>query len=199
MDAIKLILSSPAGSFGFVFGIMLLSGWIIFYVTRKVTEITSDHGVLTKSSNKLDTHIDEIRKDLSFVKGSLAVIQSGAAQPTKSHSPVSLTEKGVEIATDLKVEDVIFRNWDKIILELEKNLSNKNAYDIQQYCIETAGVEPEKFFAEKDLNEIKAYAFKNGNNLFYYSGVFGVLIRDKYLKIKGIDVSEVDANDPNKK
>ena len=113
MDAIKLILSSPAGSFGFVFGIMLLSGWIIFYVTRKVTEITSDHGVLTKSSNKLDTHIDEIRKDLSFVKGSLAVIQSGAAQPTKSHSPGSLTEKGVEIATDLKVEDVIFRNWDK--------------------------------------------------------------------------------------
>ena len=199
MDLIKMIFSSPAGSFSFVLGIMLLSGWLIYMTTKKVTEINADHGVLTKTVNKIEAHIDDIRKDLSYMKGSIEILKSGANPLTKSQSPISLTDKGKEIALELKAEEIIGKNWDKIFKDLEKNIYDKNAYDIQQYCLETSAVDPEKFFDSQSLSEIKMYAFKKGNTLSYYSGMFGIIIRDKYLQIKGIDVSEVDDNDPEKK
>ena len=84
----------------------------------------------------------------------------------------------------------------KIFKNLVSSIFDKNAYDIQQYCIETAAVEPEKFFAKADLDKLKQFAFNQGNPFQYYSSMFGIIIRDKYLQIKGISISEVDINDP---
>jgi len=209
MDIIKMILGSPVGSLGFVVGIMLGAGWLIYFVTKKVTEIQKEHEHMQGNAGKLEntidrrfgmveTHIDEMRKDLSYLKGSIELIRSGANQPTKSRSPISLTEVGIKIAEELKVEELVAQNWDKIAANMDANVKDKNAYDIQTYCMETAAVDPESFFDDATIHKLKAYAFKNGNSLFYYSGVFGVVIRDKYLQQKGIDVSEVDVNDPAK-
>ena len=218
MDLIKLILSSPAGSFGFVVGILGIAFYLTHYITKKITEINASHGELSKRSCTTDSHIDEIRKDISFLKGSLgsiridelhkdisflkgsmAIMQNGAVPPVKSRSPVSLTEQGQQIAIDLGVEGKIETNWEKIKSDLDLNVSSKNAYDIQTYCMETAAVDAERFFDAQTIDKIKMYAFLNGNNLFYYASIFGVLIRDKYLKEKGIDVSQIDKNDPNYK
>jgi hypothetical protein len=76
------------------------------------------------------------------------------------------------------------------------NVGNKNAYDIQEYCNMTAAVELEKFISNEDIENLKQFAYKEGNPLMYYSTIFAILIRDKYLSIKGIDVSDVDKNDP---
>ena len=44
-----------------------------------------------------------------------------------------------------------------------ENLESKNAYDIQKVCIDTASVSIEKLFDNKDIEEIKIFAFNNGN------------------------------------
>jgi len=75
-------------------------------------------------------------------------------------------------------------------------ISDKNAYDIQQFCIEGVSVEPEKFIDSAGLTTIKNYAFKQGNPLQLYTRMIGVIIRDKYLKIKGISIDEIDKHDP---
>lgn len=198
MDLFKLILSSPAGSFAFIVGIMLLGGWLIYWVTKSVTKINAEHGHFNESVKKMDTNIDDIRKDLSYLKGSIDIIRSGANPLTQSNSPITLTKKGEEIAEEINANEIIAQNWDKIYSNLESEICDKNAYDIQEYCIETASVEPELFFDKVTLSKLKTFAYNQGRPLQYYSGMLGVLIRDKYLKIKKIDVSEIDQHDPNK-
>ncbi len=212
IQLIRDILTSDAGSFPFVFALMILAFWLVHWVTKKVTTINSEHSELTKTTTKIDTHIDEVRKDLSFLKGvinnndvdemrkdlsylkgSFDIIRSGANPLTKSKSPISLTEKGLEVAEKINARDIIANNWEKIYADLESNICDKNAYDIQEYCIETASVEPERFFDKDTLSKLKDFAYNEGRPLQYYGGMLGVLIRDKYLNIKGIDVSEVDA------
>ncbi|MDD2798152.1 MAG: hypothetical protein PHV20_06120 [Bacteroidales bacterium] len=199
MDLLRTILTSDFGSFSFVASILALAFWLTHWVTKRITEIKSEHSTLSKTVSKMESHVDDIRKDLSYMKGSIDIIRSGANPATQSHSPISLTTIGEKIRDDLNANDLIAKNWDKIFATLEKNICDKNAYDIQEYCMETAAVEPEKLFDDKTLTIIKSYAYKQGNPFQYYSGVFAVLIRDKYLGIKGIDVSEVDANDPKNK
>lgn len=196
---LKDCFTSPAGSFGFVFGIFVIIVWSVHWVTKKVGKITNDHGSISGTVTKMEAHMDEVRRDLSFLKGSIDVFRKDSPALAKSHSPVSLTDIGMTISIELGAETIIARNWDKIFADLEKNICNKNAYDIQQYCLEMVAVEPERFIGIADLNTLKEYAYKKGNSLQYYSPIFGILIRDKYLQLKGIKVSEVDLHDPNKK
>lgn len=198
LDLIRDILCSPSGSFASVFSLFALAFWLTHWVTKRVTQIKSDHGSLSKNVGDMDHNIDEIRRDLSYLKGTVDVIRLGVPDLTKSHSPISLTEKGIEVALELKSESIIARNWTRIYNDLEAKICDKNAYDIQSYCMETAAVQPELFFDKEALDFIKETAYKQGKPFQYYSSVFGVLIRDKYLEIKGIDKSKIDENDPTK-
>lgn len=92
---------------------------------------------------------------------------------------------------------MIANNWDIIYKNLEENICDKNAYDIQEYCMRTAAVELDKFLRKEDINFIKQYAYKEGQSLAYYAPIFGIIIRDKYLQIKGINSSEIDKHNPN--
>jgi len=189
--------TSPAGSFGFLFAFVILGAWLIHWVTKKVTEIQSDHSGLSKSVDKMEKSVDEIRKDLSYLKGSIDVMKSGSINShMQSQSPVTLTAKGHEVAEEIKANEIIARTWNKIYEILEMEISDKNAYDIQQFCIEGVSVEPEKFIDSAGLTTIKNYAFKQGNPLQLYTRMIGVIIRDKYLKIKGISIDEIDKHDP---
>ena len=199
IDLIKDLLKSDAGSFGFIFALMALIVWIVYFVTKKVTAINSSHSVLTKTVEKIETNIDEIRTDLSYLKGSFDIIKKGILPVAQSLSPIRLTDIGKEKSKIINAEEMVARNWEKIYDNLEKNISNKNAYDIQQYCMDTAAMYPDKFLSEADIDSIKMLAYREGNPLLYYSPVFAIPIRDKYLSIKGINVSEVDANDPLQK
>jgi hypothetical protein len=198
IQLLKDALSSPAGSFGFVFALMVLGGWIIHWVTRKVTLIQADHGTLTKSVSKIETSIDDIRVRMSFMEGSINILDSNQRGGfTKSHSPISLTDEGVKVAVDIKAEEIISHNWPKIFAILESAISNKNAYDIQQYCIENVSVDPDRFIDNDSLNRLKDYAYAQGKPLQMYTRLMGVLIRDRYLRLKGIAAVEIDKHDPN--
>ena len=198
IEIIKTALTSPAGSFGFIFGILCLLFWSIHYVTKHITRIKTSHDTLDGSVGKIDKHIDEIRRDLSYLKGSIDVYKSSAEPLTKAHSPISLTQKGMAVATELNAVEIIARNWDNIYGNLEENVRNKNAYDIQEYCLMTAFVDPDNFFEKSDIDTIKQYAFIHGAPLQEYTRLIGVLIRDKYLELKGINISEIDKHAPQK-
>lgn len=198
LNLLKDILLSPLGSFASVFSLFALAFWLVYWITKKVTLFDSQREGTNAVVTKIDGHIDEIRRDLSYLKGTIDIIKTGGSPLAKSHSPVSLTDEGIRLATELNADDMICRNWDRIFDILEKNIQDKNAYDIQQYCLETVAVEPDMFFEKADLEKLKQFAYAKGNSLQYYSPIFGIKIRDKYLGIKKINVTDIDLHDPKK-
>ena len=205
------VLTSPAGSFSFVFALLVLAGWLIFWVTKKITTIQVSHKQIEKDNEKtcnkvenhaekMDKHMDEIRKDISYLKAMIDVYKISPKDAlAQSHSPVSLTDKGNEVATQINADEMIAGNWEKIFATLEANINGKNAYDIQEYCLQTATIELDKFLDNTSIDKLKQFAYREGRPLAYYAPVFGIKIRDKYLSIKGISVEEVDKHDPNNK
>ena len=195
-DLIKEILFSPFGSAAAIFAVLLLSFWLTHWVTKQITRINSSHGILSTSIARVESHIDEVRKDISYLKGTTDIIRMGNHPLTKSKSPVTLTDLGNSISAKLNAEEMICRNWDDIYLDLETNVGSNNAYDIQKYCIETATVELSKLISKVDLEKVKTFAFNDGKPLAYYAPIFGILVRDKYFEMKGIDIIEVDEHTP---
>lgn len=197
MNYIMEILTSNGGAFAIVIGLLGLAFWVI----KKLSTIGAEHNSLNKSIGGLETNGKEIQKDIAYIKGMMELISkmnNNENSLTKSHSPISLTEKGKTISKELKIEEKININWEKIRNYLEANLKSKNAYDIQQFCIETAVVSLDNFFVEKDVNEVKNYVFKKGDSFAGYGNMIGVEIRDRYFKYKAIGLEDIDKYDPNK-
>ena len=207
---------SPAGSFATVLLIFLLIGWIYHWIVVNITQIRSEHKnnmennktiidnqdkICTKLENKVDDVnrlFFDLLKDIAIIKGSIESLQKSSHENlTQSNSPISLTKKGLEEVNKHNLNSIVDNNWNTIYEHLEKDVTCKNPYDIQTYCIETAFAEPEKFFTEEDFLKIKSIAFKNGYALMSYTNILGVLIRDKYFEQKGINVEDVDKHDPH--
>lgn len=202
LDFIISVLTSNGGAFGIVCALVLAILYLVHWVTKKITTIVVEHESVKKSMEKVDNVIDDIRKDLTFLKGTFEIIKNNTNTNNslvQSHSPISLTEKGKEIASSMGIEDMVSSNWDKIQTCIEKNVPTRNAYDIQQFCIETATIALNNFFGDEDVAKIKNFAYQAGQNTAYYGGMIGVIIRDKYLTIKQISIEEIDKHDPNKK
>lgn len=207
---IEKIFTSSAGSFGFVFALLTLAFFLTHYITKKVTEIRESHknikeenqrisNTLEKHAEKVDNHMDEIRKDISFLKATMDIYKNAPGEAlAQSHSPVSLTEKGISVAEEIGADAMIASNWEQIESLLDSQISDKNAYDIQEFCIETATIELDKLIKPDAIEKVKNYAYNAGQPLAYYAPIFGIKIRDKYLERKGISVDEVDKHDPKK-
>ncbi len=225
VEIVRDILTSDAGSFGFVFALLALAFWLVYFITHKITLINSKHSEVSEKMKKGEGVIDDIRKDLTYLKVSMDVINKdvsflkdslndinkditflkssfdilkGADPLLQSHSPIGLSELGVKVAQELKAEEMIKKNWCNIFEILNSELKDSTPYDIQEYCILEVSVAPEKFFTKEDLNNIKSYAFNHGRPVELYTRMIGILIRDAYLKEKGIDISAIDDSAPIK-
>lgn len=197
MDLVREILISPAGSFGFVFALLAAVFYGVHYVTKFFTMMKTEHSHFKENVDGIRGNVDEIRKDLAYMKGSIDIIRkSNPDGLTQRNSPISLTDKGKEIAENQGLINIVANNWDKIYSQISVDLTSMNPYDIQEYCIETASVDLNKFLKTEDIEKIKTLAFSNGYPLMSYTNIIGVIIRDKYFEIKGIDVSDVDKYDP---
>lgn len=199
---LQQILSTNAGSFAFVIGILFLMIWITHWVTKKITEIESSHKYIEKENQqvsdsvrkicgKIESDMDEIRRDISCLKGIVDVFRSGMVSLEQSHSPMSLTDLGVKVAKELNAEEMIQRNWDVVMKDIEENAEGKTPYDIQEYCRETAVVELGRFLLAEDVIKLKDTAYREGKPLAYYAPIISILIRDKYLQEKNL-MNEVD-------
>jgi hypothetical protein len=195
---IEKILGSPIGSFSFVLGILLLSGWLIYFVTDRAAKFKYQYSDQKEKMKDLNTCMMDISRDTSYMRGNIDFIMDlvNKKPALKSKSPISLTEYGEELAKEIDAEKRIARNWENITRFLDSNINSRNAYDIQTFCIDQASVNLDRLFNKEDMDEVKMVAFRKGNTLFLYGQVIGVLIRDAYFKYKGIDVLEVDKYDP---
>lgn len=209
LNLIKDILTSPAGSFASVFSLFALAFWLVHWITKKVTTIDNSHENIKQKNeatdkkindycSKQDQNMDEIRKDIAFLKAMIDIFKSNPPQQVaQSHSPISLTEYGLQVANELNADAIIARNWERIMADLEQNVKDKNAYDIQQYCIETTTVDLSKFIDAEAINTVKFKAYNEGRPIAFYAPIFGIKIRDRYLKEKGMSVEEIDKHSPS--
>ena len=135
---VREVLSTPVGSFAFILSFMILAGWLIHYITRFITKWTCNMEGSKSTVDKVESNIDSIRSDISYIKGMINILQANANPLTQSHSPIGLSEKGKKVAEEMGVASMIADNWEHISTYIQDNTKSKNAYDIQQFCIETA-------------------------------------------------------------
>ena len=143
----------------------------------------------------IEDNIDAVKNDLAYIKATLSLIQNTGGL-TQSHSPIGLSALGETVADKMGINTIVSKNWDNILDLIDKQRL-KNAYDVQQFCIETATINIDKFFLAEDVAAIKNFAYNEGRPIAYYGSMIGVIIRDKYFQVKGIDPNEVDKHDPN--
>ncbi|MDE6824629.1 MAG: hypothetical protein K2J27_07875 [Duncaniella sp.] len=186
-------------SLAFAIAILGIAFWLTYYVTKKTIEIRKDHSAFTSSHERLTASVEEIRRDMAavkgatsdlnemrrdiaYLKGSMDIIRSHD-DLMRSHSPISLTEEGKKVAAELDADRLIGNDWPLIRSSIMESGLTED-YDIQQFCLETASVEPEKFFQKETIEAVKRYAYNNGKPVQLYYRVLGLLIRDRFLSQK---------------
>lgn len=190
-EVINNILSSPAGSFGFVFGIIVLFGFAFYKVTAVVHKFST--------VEKMEDNIDKIKTDLAEIKGNISVFRQDRNSLVQTHSPVSLTPRGLEVEEELKVKRIVQNNWNLLYKQIQSRLNNDfNPYNIQEVCF-SLGKSYSVIVSPDEFDYIKKYAYEEGLNLSDFDLVFGIVIRDKYFEAEEINVEEVDKHDPGNK
>jgi hypothetical protein len=195
LDLLREVFKSDAGSFGFIFALVCLIIYGVYKITKFTTKIETEHGTLSNRVDRIESNIDEIRKDLAFVRGNVDAAIAIKDTLTKKKSPISLTDDGIKLVNEYNFENILARNWEQI-LKSTNDVETKNPYDLQEYFIETAYLEPSKFFSKDDVDELKTVSYKTGFAFMSIARVMGILIRDAYFKQKGIAIEEVDKNTP---
>lgn len=165
---------------------------------RQLEKIDKDSELLHKIEGQLTslTNVERRIEDINKTILMLASSNSFNSPLTQSQSPVSLTEKGREIVTELNLWDAIDANWSKIS---DIPRGEMNPYDIQMQFMAGFITEPEAYLEPATLESIKKDAFMRGLPLIDYMRMLGVMARDKYFREHGMDLAEIDKNDPTKK
>ncbi len=156
---------------------------------ESIDKLTTSINNVNVSLGKLETGQEDIHKMISMMASS-----PSQGMFTQSHSPISLTDIGKEIASSLELDNVLDKNWSKVENIIE---GEKNPYDIQMEFISKFIIDSEKYLDDKSLDLIKKDAFMRGVPLIEYMRLLGVMARDRYFIEHKIDISEVDKNKPN--
>lgn len=141
-----------------------------------------------KYSEKINTlekaisAIDNLREKLAKVEAEKANI----GDYIQAKSPLMLTDKGKAVLLDSGGKDYIEKNKNILLTEI-KNLSPKNAYDVQEYAKKVIIDKS----ASNDFNNIKNYAFKEGLDFNIIVNVMGIYLRDYALIDNGFNVNEL--------
>lgn len=113
---------------------------------------------------------------------------------TQTHSPLSITSKGWEMVERLGLKKMFDENWSRIKKLIDNEVTDKNAYDIDDFCIKQAVVFPEKFLSNENISVLKDDAFKNGFTLTSYMKVIAVMSRDRYFEENGMKMEDIQDN-----
>lgn len=173
--------------------ILLIAFWAVY----KIGTITTLFGGYKEERKELKDDIRQIKNEVAKITATTDLLYQTHLSTVQSHSPLSLTQKGKDISSELSIENKIIVNWEKIKNKIEEK-SPSNPYDIQTVTMDMARNCFSEIFSEADRNEIKTYAYKIGMNLLEIIPIIGILIRDHYLKEKNIPVAEIDKHVPTK-
>ncbi|GHT51049.1 hypothetical protein AGMMS49982_07550 [Bacteroidia bacterium] len=75
-NLIRDILGSPAGSFASVLGFLILAGWLVYFVTKQATQYACESKSDRDSVKGLQSNVDIIRQDISYIKGNIDLLFS---------------------------------------------------------------------------------------------------------------------------
>lgn len=177
-----------------IIGIVFISVWS-YKIYAKVKHIDDlPCNLHQEKMNELDKSVIRIETSIRFLTKELeATMKLFQRQHlikddgfTQSKSPLSITPKGWEMVKELGVDKMFDHNWNRIESLITDNVKDKNAYDIDNFCIEQAVVYPEKFLGDSDIATLKTDAYEKGDSLSSYMKVVAILSRDRYLKEYGI-------------
>lgn len=163
----------------------------IAVIDTKIATIETKIDNLKETQN---TKVEHINQNIEWIK---QLLTGKAELPfMQKHSPISFTEEGKILSDELQLQKLVDDNWDTILFNLEENIEGKNPYDIQLYCMNTAGFNSKVFFKNEEIENIKTEAFKRGHNVEILLRMAGLIIRDKYFQAKEMDILEIDRHDP---
>lgn len=153
----------------------------------------AEHRDMESRMTRVETSVEYLQKSLDSLTKGLQGNKGIIIDPySLNHSPLSITPKGREMMQRLGVEEMFERNWERIDRYIDENVKDKNAYDVDQFCLEQAVVFPERFLAKEEVNVLKDDAYKEGLSLTSYMRVIAVLARDKYLGVHNIEVPKTE-------
>ena len=135
-----------------------------------------------------------IKKDLSYVKVLIDLLKKFLGEPTlQTTSPISLTEKGVSIASTIDSHDIARKHLETINNSIKKDA---NPYEIQEACFTFAQNDLLKLLDEAKVDKIQAEAFEQGMELKEILKIIAVVIRDKILNKRGHEPKQIDEHSP---
>lgn len=134
---------------------------------------------------KIETSLDFITKSIETVNAQLQRL-SETKPLTQQHSPLTITQRGWEIVSKLGMDKMFDANWARIKESIDEEVADKNAYDINEYCIKHAVVYPEKFLHPEEISILKSDAYLQGFTLTDYMKIIAVMARDRYFRETGI-------------
>lgn len=147
---------------------------------------------------KHDTAVSRIETSIEFltkeIRDAMTIFQQQNIKTdgfTQTHSPLSITKQGWEMVERLGVKKMFDENWPRVKELIDNGVADKNAYDIDDFCLKQAVVFPDKFLTEDNLSVLKDDAFKRGLTLTSYMKVIAVMARDEYFKEKGINIEDI--------
>ena len=194
MEAIFLALIQQLNGAVFILVLILL---VVFWLTYKSGGWVKSYNDFEGKSEKFDNKIDLIKESIFKVQATTDLLYQAHLSTVKAHSPISLTDKGKKIATDISAELKVNNHWEDIKREVDRK-NPANPYDIQTVSMDIARNCFERIFTAQEQSEIKNYAYGIGMNLLEIYPILGVIIRDRVFKEGNIQPEEVDTPTPVK-
>ena len=134
-----------------------------------------------------------IKNDLSNVSATVKLLYD--IRTIQTNSPISLSELGQTISSDLLLSTKVANYWDQIKpIIASKNPSNP--YDVQTIALDNAKLFFDRFFDANEKDVLKTYAYKKGLNILQIYPIIGVHARDRYLREGGMNIGDIDTYAP---
>ncbi|MDR1938986.1 MAG: hypothetical protein LBQ73_10895 [Tannerellaceae bacterium] len=165
----------------------------IAYMKESIDTVTEKYASLNSNVTQINTSISYMKESIDTIRQSLQNNNGIIVNPfAERHSPMSLTQEGLELVKKIGMEKMVDSNWDKIRQYIRENMPATNPYDIQQFLMEHVAVFPNRFITDENVLWLKTFAYANGIPLMSYLTVIAILIRDKYFLDQDIHIEDID-------
>lgn len=185
-------------------GIWLIVGLIIMRLYYQVmNKANNAYKKASETYDKIyrlpcDSHgekITSIEVMNAKLDGIVQILQSTVTQKNPviiAQSPIKLTDFGKQIVEELGIVSYINKQWEIISIQIDKNATSMNLYDIQQSCFNYVYSAPEQILTQEGYDKLKSKAFSIGSPVFNLLQAVAIVIRNRYFEEHGLSIEAVD-------
>ncbi len=189
IEVFKLLIQQLNSSVFILVMILIIIGYAVYKLGAWTEKFLNQDKKISDLSN-LSEKVIELKTKVDLI------YQNTQPNPLiKARSPITLTEKGIEISNDISANE-IFNKYENDLTRKVLEENPKNAYDIQTESMQVAKSMILKILNSAELEKIKDEAFKQGFIVENIMSLFGILLRDSILKSRNISIHEVNLHDP---